>query len=51
MIYDDPDEFLDSKLWRMLQIFFGPIQQKVQQPEQEAGIDSESDYEDELACQ
>ena len=25
LIWDNPDEFLDVKLWRLLQIFFGPL--------------------------
>jgi len=25
LIWEDPEEFLDAKLWRLLQIFFGPI--------------------------
>ena len=51
LTFDNKDEYLDVKLWRLLQIFFGPIERQVQAHEEEEGVDSESDYEDDLATE
>ena len=51
LIYTNRDELLDVKLWRLLQIFFGPIKKDVKAHVEEDGVDSESDYEDDLATE
>lgn len=51
LIYDNDEETLDVKLWRLLQIIFNTITEKVKEPVLDQEIDSESDYEDELATE
>jgi len=51
LIYENPQESLDVKLWRILQVLFSKIKEKVKAPTFENDIDSESDYEDELASE
>lgn len=51
LIWDSRGENLDTKLWRLLQILFAKIKEKVKEPQVELDIDSESDYEDEIATE
>ena len=49
LIWPDPEEPLDMKLWRFMDRMFGLINEKVSQSNFEDLVDSESDYEDEIA--
>ena len=48
--YDNQDEPLEVKLWRLMATLFGDFGEKVKGVELEDDVDSESDYEDEIAC-
>ncbi len=49
LIHNNPQEALDVKLWRVMQVLFKKIKEKVKAPQVDDTVDSESDYEDELA--
>lgn len=55
LIYaDEPDEIplaYDVKVWRLMQALFRGIQKRVNTNEDDANIDSESDYEDDIATE
>ena len=44
------EESLDTKIWRMMKMMFSRINVKVKDAKQFDNIDSESDYEDEMAA-
>ena len=49
--YDIPDEPLEVKLWRLMAVLFGEFGERVKAVDLEDEVDSESDYEDELATE
>lgn len=48
---ENPGEPLDIKLWHLLHIVFGTFDEEVKDALFEDDIDSESDYEDEIATE
>ena len=43
------DEQLDGKIWRLLQTLFSKYNEQVKDADNQDDIDSESDYEDDVA--
>ena len=51
LVWPDDDEDLSQKIWRLMQKLFNQIKEKVKEAVIINPVDSESDYEDELASE